>query len=397
MWFSILATPASSEISIEQLQAAHQAELDAIIRYCRLTDYLAAAQIYLKDNFLLKEPLQPKHIKDYLPGDWDNCPGINLIYAHLNCLIRHHDISLYLIAGTGNGTPAMLANLYLEGSLQAFYPELTLDANGLANLIRGFSRSYNVLNHCSAGTPDTIYPGAEPDYALSLALGAVMDNPDLIVACVISDEAAETRATATAWDNYKLIDPVKSGSVLPILYLNGDKTSTPDVYGAISDIELQQRFTGYGFQVQIVGSQKNHSDQGTVTQNEIALNADLYDSLTWAYREICSIQQAARLGKSIAQPKFPLLIVRSPKSWAGIQETDEASSEESRRSHQISTKDVKTNPQQLQLLEDWLRSYEIEELFDPQGCPTQEILNLCPQGEQRIGCHAYTSVHHCQS
>jgi xylulose-5-phosphate/fructose-6-phosphate phosphoketolase len=378
MYFSMLATPANSEISIEQLQAAHQSELNAIMRYCRLTNYIAAAQIYLKDNFLLKEPLQPEHIKDCLQGDWDNCPGINLIYAHLNCLIQHHDISLYLIAGTGNGTPAMLANLYLEGSLQAFYPELTLDTNGLATLICGFSYPYGFLNH---------------DYAceeLAVAFRAVMDNPDLIVACVISDEAAETRSTATAWDNYKLIDPVKSGAVLPILYLNGDKTSTPDIYGAMSDIELQQQFTGYGFQVQIIGSQKDPSDQGAVTQNAIALNAELYDSLTWAYREICSIQQAARLRQSIAQPKFPLLIVRSPKSWTGIQEMDKASFEKSHRSYQIPTKDVKTNPQQLQILEDWLRSYEVEELFDLQGCPIQEILNLCPQGEQRIGCHAYT-------
>lgn len=389
MRFSTLATPTNSELSLEQVRAAHQAELGAIRHYCRLTNYLAAAQIYLKDNFLLKEPLKSEHIKDGLLRHWGNCPGINLIYAHLNCLIQHHDISLFLIAGAGHGTPAILANLYLERFLQAFYPELTLDANGLANLIRGLSCPCGFLDRGSAGTPGAIHAGEELGFALAVAFGAVMDNPDLIVACVISDKEAETGATATAWDNYKLIDPAKSGAVLPILHLNGYKTSTPTIYGAMSNIELQQRFTGYGYQVRIVGSQNNHSDKDSATENALDLDADLYGSLDWAYREICRIQQAARLGQSIAQPKFPLLIVRSPKDWTGIQEIDRASIEESNRSHKIPTKDVKTNPQQLQLLEDWLRSYKIEELFDQQGCPTREILNLCPQGEQRMGCHAH--------
>lgn len=378
MRFSILPTPADSELSIAQVLAAHQAELDAIVRYCRLTNYLTVAQIYLKDNFLLKEPLKSEHIKDCLLGQWGTCPGINLIYAHLNCLIRHHDISLFLIAGAGHATPALLANLYLERSLQAFYPELTLDANGLANLICGFSCPCGFLNHDYAGEE------------LAVAFGAVMDNPDLIVVCIISDGEAETGAIATAWDSYKLIDPAKSGAVLPILHLNGDKTSTPAIYSAMSDLELQQRFAGYGYQVRMVSNQNNHSDQDSATQNAIDLNADLYGSIDWAYREICSIQQAARSGQAIAQPKFPLLIVRSPQNWIGSQEIDGVSIEESRRSHQLPTKDVKTNPQQLQFLENWLRSYQIEELLDPQGRPIEEILDLCPQGKQRMGCHAHT-------
>jgi xylulose-5-phosphate/fructose-6-phosphate phosphoketolase len=391
MRFSILPTPADSERSIAQVQAAHQAELDAIMRYCLLTNYLAAAQIYLKDNFLLKEPLKPEHIKDCLLGSWGTSPGINLIYAHLNCLIQHHDISLFLIAGTGHGTSAMLANLYLERSLQAFYPELTLDANGLANLIRGFSCSCGALDNSTAATPGAIHSGEELGYALAVAFGAVMDQPDLIVACVISDGEAATGATATAWDSYKLLDPAKSGAVLPIVYLNSDEPSTPASYSAVSDLELQQRFTGYGYQVRIVSSQQNHADQDAATQSAHTLDADLYDSLDWAYREICSIQQAARLGQSIAQPKFPVLIVRLPKNWTGIQAIDGASIEESHRFHLMPAKDVKTNPQQLQLLEDWLRSYKIEALFDQQACPIRELLNLCPQGEQRMGCNAYTS------
>jgi xylulose-5-phosphate/fructose-6-phosphate phosphoketolase len=380
MRFSIPPTSANSERSIKQVRAAHRSELDAIARYCCLTDYLSAAQIYLKDNFLLKEPLRSEHIKDCLVGHWGTCRGINLIYAHLNCLIRHHDISLFLIAEARHGTPAMLANLYLEGSLQAFYPELILNANGLATLICSFSCPCSFLN----------YADEELGHALAIAFGAIIDNPDLIVACMISDREAETGATATAWDSYKLIDPAKSGAVLPILHLNDDKTSTSVIYGAMSDIELEQRFLGYGYQVRIVGGQKDQSDKDSATQDVNDLNADLYDSLDWAYREICSIQQAARLGQAIAQPKFPLLVVRSLQDWIGIQGTDGASIKESHRAHHISTKDLKTHPQQLQLLEDWLRSYKIEELFDSQGCPIREILDLCPQGNQRMGCHTHT-------
>jgi xylulose-5-phosphate/fructose-6-phosphate phosphoketolase len=387
MRFSIQATPANSEISSKQVRAAHRAELDAIARYCRLTGYIAAAQIYLKDNFLLHESLKPEHIKDCLLGHWGTCPGINLIYAHLNCLIQHHDISLVLIAGAGQGIPAMLANLYLERTLQGVYPELTLDANGLENLIRGFSCSCSFPNQSCAGIPGAIHAGEELGYALAVAFGAVIDNPDLIVACVMSDAEAETGATA--WDSYKLLDPAKSGAVLPILYLNGDKPSTSAIYDAMSDVELQQRFTGYGYQVRIVGSQQNHADKDSATQNAINLDADLYSSLDWAYREICSIQQAARSGQLTAQPKFPLLIVRSPQDWTGIQAMGEIQA--FNRSHLMSAKEVKINPQQLQLLEDWLRSYKIEELFDLQGCPIREILNLCPQGEQRMGYHAHTS------
>jgi xylulose-5-phosphate/fructose-6-phosphate phosphoketolase len=373
MRFSILPTPANSELSIAQVRAAHRAELETIVRYCRLTDYLAVAQLYLKDNFLLKEPLKSEHIKDCLLGGWGTRLDINLIYAHLNCLIRHHDISLFLMAGARHRTPALLANLYLEGSLQAVYPDLTLDANGLANLIRGSFCPCSVLNHHDA---------------LAVAFGAIMDNPNLIVACVISEGEAE--ATATAWDSYKLIDPATSGAVLPILHFNSYEASILAIYGAMSDLELQQRFAGYGYQVRIVGSQHTFSDQDSATQNAIALDADLYDSLDWAYREICRIQQAARLGQSIAQAKFPLLIVRSSPAWISSQEIDGVSIGESRRSHQLPTKDVKTNPQQLQLLEDWLRSYQIEALLDPQGCPIREILDLCPQDKQRMGCHAHT-------
>lgn len=395
MPFLILAVPISSKNSSEQVRQAHRAELDAIARYYRLTNYLSAAQIYLKDNLLLKEPLKPEHLKDCLLGHWGTCPGINLIYAHLNCLIQHHDISVFLITGAGHGAPAILANLYLEGSLQTVYPELTLNADGLAKLIRDFSCPCGFPSHLYAGTPGTIHAGEELGYALAVAFGSVMDNPDLIVACIIGDKEAETGASAPAWDSYKFIDPAESGAVLPILHLNGYKTSTPTLYGSMNNVELQQRFTGYGYQVRIVGSQKNHSEKDLANQNALDLDADLYDSLDWAYREICRIQQAARSGQPIAQPKFPLLIVRLPKSWTGIKEIEGMPIKGSHRSHQVPIKNVKTDLYQLQLLEDWLRSYQIEELFDQRDCPIPEILNLCPQGEQRMGCnpHALAWLH----
>jgi len=382
MPFSILAIPTSSNKSIEQVRQAHRAELDAIAHCYRLTNYLSAAQIYLKDNFLLKKPLKPEHLKDWILGHWGTCPGINLIYAHLNCLIQHHDISVFLITAAGHGAPAILANLYLEGSLQILYPELTLNADGLAKLIRDFSCD---PRHLYAGTPGTIHAGEKLGYALDVAFSSVMDHPDLIVACIIGD-IAEIGALANAWDSYKFIDPAESGAVLPILHLNGHNTSTSTLYGSMNNVELQQRFTGYGYQVRIVGSQ-DHSQKDLANQNGLDLDADLYDSLDWAYREICRIQQAARSRQPIAQPKFPLLIVRLPPGWTGIKEIAGVPRESS---HQVPLKNLKTDSNQLQLLENWLRSYQIEELFDQQDCPIPEILNLCPQGEQRMGCNPHT-------
>ncbi len=366
----------SPAVSVTQVREGHGAELEGIARYRRATNYLAVAQIYLKANVLLKEPLKPEDIKDRLLGHWGTCPGINLVYAHLNRLIRRYDLNMFLVTGPGHGAPANLANLYLEGSLHEFYLELTLDAAGLQEFIKRFSWPGGFPSHLYPGIPGTIHEGGELGYALATSFGAVMDNPDLVVACIVGDGEAETGPTATAWHSYKYLDPAESGAVLPILHLNGYKISSPTIYGSMSDAELLHLFTGYGYQVRIV--------------KDGDLDADMYASMDWAYHEICSIQQAARSLSPIPQPQWPLLILRSLKGLTGIKEMDGEPIEGSYRSHQVPAREVKTKPYQLQLLEDWLRSYHVEELFDSLGHPIAEILEVCPQGDRRMGTNPHT-------
>jgi xylulose-5-phosphate/fructose-6-phosphate phosphoketolase len=363
------------QTSIQQTRQQHATELEAIARYRRAANYLAAAQIYLKDNVLLREPLKPEHIKDRLLGHWGTCPGINLVYAHANSLIRRHDVNMFLVTGPGHGAPANLANLYLEGTLHEFYPEMTLDGAGIYQFIKSFSWPGGFPSHLYPGTPGTIHEGGELGYALATAFGAVMDNPDLIVTCIVGDGEAETGPTATAWHSYKYIDPAESGAVIPILHANGYKISSVTIYGAMSNEELSHLFTGYGYQVRIV--------QGA------DLDADMYDALEWAYQQIIYIQHAARAGKRIAQPRFPMLILRSLKGWTGIKEINGKPIEGSFRSHQVPAKEAKTHPDLLKLLEEWFRSYRLEELFDAQGCPIPAVLEQCPQGHRRMGCNRH--------
>jgi xylulose-5-phosphate/fructose-6-phosphate phosphoketolase len=358
---------------------AHTAELDAITRYRRATNYLAVAQIYLKENVLLEEPLKPDNIKDRLLGHWGTSPGINLVYAHLNRLIKAHNLDMFLVTGPGHGAPANLANLYLEGTLHDYYPDLTFDKKGLHTFIRRFSWPGGFPSHLYPGVPGTIHEGGELGYALATAFGAVMDNPDLLVACIVGDGEAETGPTATAWHSYKFLNPVESGAVLPILHLNGYKISNPTIYGTMTDEELIPLFTGYGYQVQFV--------QGS---EEDDLDAMMYAAMDWAYQEIRTIQNAARSGSPIEKPRWPLIIMRTPKGMTAPKEMDGEPLANSYRSHQVPIEDPKTNPAHLQLLEQWLRSYRIEELFDDQGAPKPEILKLCPEGSQRIGSNPHT-------
>jgi xylulose-5-phosphate/fructose-6-phosphate phosphoketolase len=367
------------DISVEEIKQNHGDVLREIARYIRVTDYLAAAQIYLKDNVLLEEPLKPEHIKDRLLGHWGTSPGINLIYAHLNHLITRYDLDMFLVTGPGHGAPANLANLYLEGTLQEFYPELTLDKAGLRNFIRRFSWPGGFPSHLYPGVPGTIHEGGELGYALATAFGAAMDNPDLIVACIVGDGEAETGPTATAWHSYKFIDPKESGAVLPILHLNGYKISNPTIYGTMSDEELLHLFTGYGYQVCFV--------EGTQGDN---LDAALYGTLEWAYQEIRRIQHAFRSGQPISKPQWPVIILRTPKGMTGVKEMDGEPIEGSFRSHQVPVTDVKTNPAHLQLLEAWLRSYHIAELLDERGRPKLDILQQSPKGDRRMGCNPHT-------
>jgi xylulose-5-phosphate/fructose-6-phosphate phosphoketolase len=353
-------------------------ELAAVTRYRRATNYLAAAQIYLQDNVLLDEPLRPTHIKDRLLGHWGTCPGINLVYAHLNRLVRERDANILLITGPGHGAAANLANLYLEGTLSEFYPELTRDRDGLERFVRAFSWPGGFPSHLSPPVPGTIHEGGELGYALATSFGAALDNPDLIVACIVGDGEAETGPTATAWHSTKFLDPATSGAVLPILHLNGFKISSPTIFATMTNAELTDLFTGYGYAPYIVDVE--------ATNDPDAVMAKAMDQ---AYEAVRAIQREARAGHT-GRWKWPVLLLRSPKGWTGPIEIDGVPVEGTFRAHQVPAKDAQTNPAHLAVLETWLRSYRPEELFDADGCPEPDILATCPVGSQRIGMNPHT-------
>ena len=359
-------------------QIRQHGDFSALARYRRAANYLAVAQIYLKENVLLEEPLRPTHIKDRLLGHWGTCPGINLIYAHLNRLIRNHDANVLLITGPGHGAAANLANLYLEGTLGEFYPELTLNRAGVGRFVRAFSWPGGFPSHLSPPVPGTIHEGGELGYALATAFGAALDNPDLIVACIVGDGEAETGPTATAWHSTKFLDPVTSGAVLPILHLNGYKISSPTIFGTMTDAELTDLFTGYGYAPRIV-------DIGAAEDPD----AVMADAMDQAHEAIRAIQREARIGRIERWP-WPVLLLRSPKGWTGPAEIDGVPIEGSFRAHQVPAKDAAANPDHLRILETWLRSYRPEELFDADGRPDLEILATCPTGDQRIGMNPHT-------
>lgn len=361
---------------LDEVNAEHREMLEVLKLYQRATNYLAAAEIYLQDNVLLREPLTVENIKPRLLGHWGTCPGINLIYAHLNRLIIQYDLDMFLVTGPGHGAPANLANLYLEGSLQNYYPHLTQDLTGLKQFIRDFSWPDGFPSHLYAGLPGTIHEGGELGYALATSFGAVMDNPDLIVACIVGDGEAETGATATSWHSTKFLDPVESGAVLPIVHINGYKISSPTIYGTMSNQELLDLFHGYGYQPCIVAGDD--------------LDASFFAALDWAYHQIRGIQEAARSGNPIAKPHWPVILFRSLKGMGGIKELNGLRIEGSYRSHQVPAKDVRTNPKSLKALEDWLRSYRPQELFEPEGRPISKLLQLCPQGSRRMGSNPHT-------
>ena len=342
-----------------------------IERYRRAVNYLAAAQIYLKDNPLLEEPLRPEHIKDRLLGHWGTAPGINLIYAHLNQLILQTDASVLLITGPGHGAAANLANMYLEGTITEYFPDLRLDRAGLQRFVKAFSWPDVFPSHLFPGYPGVIHEGGELGYALATAFGAALDNPDLIVACIVGDGEAETGPTAGAWHSNKFLNPKTDGAVLPILHANGFKIANPTIFGTMSDDELRALFTGYGYSVRIVALSER-------------IDIDMSEALFGSYSEICEIQNAARGGKTVARPRWPVIVLRTPKGWTGPTIVDGKAIEGSFRAHQVPAKDAKTNPAHLKIVESWLRSYKPEELFKADGSPAEDLLALVPRGERRM-------------
>lgn len=361
---------------LASLDSSQKKLLEKLKTYWHLTNYLAGAQIYLKDNVLLQQPLRAEHIKERLLGHWGTCPGINLIYAHLNRLIVEHQLNLFLVTGPGHGAPANLANLYLEGSLKDYYPELTLDKQGLHHFIKRFSWPDGFPSHLYPGIPGTIHEGGELGYALATSFGAVMDNPDLIVACIVGDGEAETGPTATAWHSTKFIDPKCDGAVLPFVHINGYKISNPTLYGTMSDEELFHLFRGYGYLPILVEKEDLHEK--------------LFLALNLALTRIQEIQQKARSGSKVERPLWPVILLRTLKGWTGIKEVDGVKIEGNCKAHQVPAKDVKKNPAHLKLVEEWLLSYQPEHLFDSNGTPQKELLDLCPKGEKRMGSNPHT-------
>lgn len=340
-------------------------------RYFRLVNYLSAAEIYLKENPLLERPLSHEHIKERLLGHWGTAPGINLIYLHLNRLILKTDASVLLVTGPGHGAAANLANMYVEGTLTEFFPELTRDKEGLERFLQWFSWPERFPSHLNPALPGVILEGGELGYALATSYGAALDNPGLIVACIVGDGEAETGPTATAWHSNKFLNPATDGAVLPILHLNGFKIASPTIFGTMSDEELRTLFSGYGYTVEIVEA----SD---------TIHYDMDLALEKAYREITRIQKAARFERMPEKPQWPMIILKTPKGWTGPKEINGEMVEGTFRSHQVPAKDLKKNPEHLKIVEEWLRSYKPWELVDEKGAPAKDIQALCPLGEKKL-------------
>ena len=343
--------------------------------YWRAANYLSVGQIYLYDNPLLREPLKPEHVKRMLLGHWGTTPGQNFIYVHLNRLIRQYQLNMIYMAGPGHGGPALVGNTYLEGTYSEIYPNITRDEDGLRKLFRQFSFPGGIPSHVSPECPGSIHEGGELGYSLSHAFGAVFDNPDLLVACVIGDGEAETGPLATAWHSNKFLDPAGDGAVLPILHLNGYKIANPTILARISRAELTALLKGYGWTPYFV--------EGSAPA---AMHRAMADTLDKVLTQIREIQHAARTQGKVERPRWPMIVLRSPKGWTGPKRVDGKPNEGSFRAHQVPISIGPNAPKRhLKQLEEWMRSYRPEELFDEQGRLKSELAQLAPEGERRMG------------
>jgi xylulose-5-phosphate/fructose-6-phosphate phosphoketolase len=355
-------------------------KIENIKKYLRAANYLSTAQIFLQDNFLMERPLVAEDIKKRLLGHWGTCPGINFIYAHLNYLVQKNKIDMMYVVGPGHGFPAIQSNLFLEGTLSKYYPAITMDLNGIKDIVSKFSWPYGYPSHASPSAPGVILEGGELGYSLSTSYGAVLDNPDLVVTCLIGDGEAETGPIATAWHLNKLLDPATNGAVLPILHLNGYKISGPTMFGRMSDDELQKLFEGYGYKPYFVESDGSQDDESI---NK--LHQEMIDTMEGCYSDIRKIQIDARENGTTPKPKFPMIVLRTPKGWTGIKEIKHKKVEGNHWSHQVVIKDARIDEVEKQALENWLLSYKFEELFDEQNGFINEVLDILPEEKYRIG------------
>jgi len=355
-------------------------ELQKMNAYWRAANYLSVGQIYLFDNPLLEESLKLEHVKPRLLGHWGTTPGLNFIYVHLNRMIKARDLNIIYIAGPGHGGPGLVANTYLEGTYTEVYPNISQDAEGMQKLFKQFSFPGGIPSHVAPETPGSIHEGGELGYALSHAYGAAFDNPDLIVACVVGDGEAETGPLATSWHSNKFLNPVHDGAVLPILHLNGYKIANPTVLARIPHSELESLFVGYGYKPYFVEG----SDPETMHQLMAA-------TLESAIADIKAIQQEARSKGFTQRPQWPMIVLRSPKGWTGPKEVDGKKTEDYWRSHQVPFSEMATKPDHVQLLEDWMKSYKPEELFDENGTFIPELAELAPKGDRRMGANPHAN------
>jgi xylulose-5-phosphate/fructose-6-phosphate phosphoketolase len=355
-------------------------ELALLDAYWRAANYLSVGQIYLLSNPLLREPLQPEHIKPRLLGHWGTTPGLNLLYVHLNRAIRERDLSAVFVTGPGHGGPGLVANTYLEGTYSEVYPGISQDEEGLARLFRQFSFPGGIPSHVAPETPGSIHEGGELGYALSHAFGAAFDNPDLLVACVVGDGEAETGPLATSWHSNKFLNAKTDGAVLPILHLNGYKIANPAVLARIPAEELDALFRGYGWAPEFAAGDDPEQ-----------VHADLAGTLDRMLDRIAEIQRAAREDGVTARPRWPMLILRTPKGWTCPAVIDGEQVEGTWRAHQVPMTAAREDPGHRKLLEEWLRSYRPEELFDEQGRLVPELQALAPTGERRMGANPHAN------
>ncbi len=345
--------------------------------YWRAANYLSVGQIYLFDNPLLKAPLSIEHVKPRLLGHWGTTPGLNFIYVHLNRIIRQHDLNMMYVIGPGHGGPSIVANSYLEGTYSEVYPEVSQDERGMQRLFKQFSFPGGIPSHVSPELPGSIHEGGELGYSLMHAYGAAFDNPDLIVACVVGDGEAETGPLATSWHSNKFLNPAHDGAVLPILHLNGYKIASPAVLARIPHEELDQLFRGYGYEPYFV-----EGEEPAQVHQAMAATLDR------VIEKIRGIQSGARSlpgGKGSKRPMWPMIIMRTPKGWTGPKTVDGLQTEGSWRSHQVPLANLEGKPEHLKILEQWLRSYRPEELFDANGKLIPELAELAPKGKRRMG------------
>jgi xylulose-5-phosphate/fructose-6-phosphate phosphoketolase len=355
-------------------------ELRMMQAYWRAANYLSVGQIYLYANPLLREPLKLEHIKPRLLGHWGTTPGLNFIYLHFNRLITKYHLNVVYIAGPGHGGPGLVANTFLEGTYSEFYPEISQTEEGLTKLFKQFSFPGGIPSHVAPETPGSIHEGGELGYSIAHAYGAAFDNPDLLLCCVAGDGESETGPLAASWHSNKFLNPARDGAVLPILHLNGYKIANPTVLGRMSDADLAHLFTGYGYRPYFV--------EGREPETMHQLMAQTLDTIV---EEIHSIQHAARKEGSKNLPVWPMIILRTPKGWTGPKVVDGKPVEDTWRAHQVPVMDFATKPEHIKILEDWMKSYKPEELFDAEGKLISDLADLAPKRERRMGANPHAN------